>query len=304
MSVFELQQTKRRKSEVTGSTMYGRWRRERVHGQGRGARRWHERAIDDRFQIGKVYCREQPAIVQGRMQEFYQCDFDYVLEALQLHVAIGINSRLILDGIFSAFDVPKDLIRSISSAVNKLDKMPRAEVKKEVEGKGLGSTITDRLGGYLLQDKDTVWKLPLHNSDPLLSANEDLDFSLARGLDYYTGRMYEEVMENANSQLLVGSIAAGGQYYNLTGMFSKHNDIPCVGSTTPSRNHRGFQCPRKSIDVAEKSVVVVVFLEEDADAPGLRGMHIKFLILPDRNIETAAVVDRNEMVDEVKKGLA
>jgi histidyl-tRNA synthetase len=96
-----------------------------------------------RYQIAKVYRRDQPAMTKGRMREFYQCDFDIagsydamIPDAEVLKIAtdvfdslgwesytIKINHRKVLDGIFKAAGVPEDLIRPISSAVDKLDKV-------------------------------------------------------------------------------------------------------------------------------------------------------------------------------------
>lgn len=226
-----------------------------------------------RFQIGKVYRRDQPAVTQGRMREFFQCDFDYagqcdlmvadaevvciaaeVFEALGISVVIRINHRLILNGMFATVGVPEDLIRPISSAVDKLDKLPWKEVKKEMEEKGLDASVAAKLGEYLLLDKvpDANSTLAFLKTDVLLSANQDvqqgvkemellvsylraynvsnyvqLDLSLARGLDYYTGLIYEVVAQNQTGTS-VGSIAAGGRYDNLAGMFSSR-DVPCVG---------------------------------------------------------------------------
>ncbi|KAF1832774.1 histidyl-tRNA synthetase [Decorospora gaudefroyi] len=214
-----------------------------------------------RFQIGKVYRRDQPAVSRGRMREFFQCDFDYagefdsmvpdaevvsitaeVFEALDLPVTIRINHRLILDGLFSA-----------------LDKLPWDEVQKEMETKGLDASVATKLGGYVLLGSagefDLAASLEMLKSDPLLLKNADIqkgveevelllqylnaygvatyvkfDLSLARGLDYYTGLIYEVVLddEGTEAKLQVGSVAAGGRYDSLVGKFSSR-DIPCVG---------------------------------------------------------------------------
>lgn len=96
-----------------------------------------------RYHIAKVYRRDQPAMTKGRMREFYQCDFDIagvydpmlpdaeilritteVLDGLNLgSYTIKINHRQILDGLFQICGVPTDKIRTISSAVDKLDKV-------------------------------------------------------------------------------------------------------------------------------------------------------------------------------------
>jgi histidyl-tRNA synthetase len=220
-----------------------------------------------------VYRRDQPAISQGRMREFFQCDFDIagafdstvtyaeiisiaaeVFEALNLGVTIRINNRLILDGILKAAGVPEEKVRPISSAVEKLDKLPLADGKKEMIEKNLAPDVADRLGTYvaradtnraLLETLEVLW------SDDMLSSNEDVkkgiaemeglyrllsksdvtryvkfDLSLARGLNYYTGLVYEVVP--IDTSLKIGSIAARDRYDRLVGNFSKR-DIPCVG---------------------------------------------------------------------------
>lgn len=227
-----------------------------------------------RYQIAKVYRRDQPAIARGRLREFYQCDFDIagiydpmipdaeilcviaeVFEALELEMTIKLNHRKILDGIFAVAGVPADKTRSISSAVDKLDKAPWAEVKKEmVEEKVLSEETADRIGIYVQRSGSMREMLEALKSDAELCANEAIkagiadldllasyseamditdkisfDLSLARGLDYYTGLIYEVIPKSSkNQQSQVGSIAAGGRYDNLVGMYGKHA-IPCVG---------------------------------------------------------------------------
>ncbi|RCI07024.1 Cytoplasmic and mitochondrial histidine tRNA synthetase [Rhizopus stolonifer] len=255
-----------------------------------------------RYQIAKVYRRDQPAMTKGRMREFYQCDFDIagtydamipdseilriLCEALtDLDVGkftVKINHRKILDGIFEVCGVPEANIRPISSAVDKLDKLPWADVKKEmVEEKGLAVESADKIGEYV-KHKGGRDLLEMLKKDTVLMANANaaaglkdmetlfdyleifdvmdlmsFDLSLARGLDYYTGIIYEAVTEKSappqlaegvkpkkkegtdeldESTVGVGSIAAGGRYDNLVGMFSGKNkkgvpnlQIPCVG---------------------------------------------------------------------------
>ncbi|KAG5930304.1 hypothetical protein E4U42_002228 [Claviceps africana] len=242
-----------------------------------------------RYHIAKVYRRDQPAIARGRFREFHQCDFDIagvydpmipdaevlriiveVFEALKLGVTIKLNHRQVLDGMFAVAGVTQDKIRSISSAVDKLDKMSWEDVKKEmVEEKGLEAEVADRIGEYVRHAGTISQTLALLNSKPELVANEQVkrglddmtllatyvdafgisdkisfDLSLARGLDYYTGLIYEVINqppkpeEGAASSgkkakkddpaSQVGSIAAGGRYDNLVGMYGKRQ-IPCVG---------------------------------------------------------------------------
>lgn len=251
-----------------------------------------------RYHIAKVYRRDQPAMTKGRFREFYQCDFDIAgtydamvpdaeclcvlaetLDALDIGAfTIKLNHRKLLDAIFAVCGVPDDKIRTISSAVDKLDKSPWDEVKHEmVVEKGLSEDAADRIGTYVLQrgGRELIAKLRedtalMQNSKAVEGlADMDLlfqyldvygvvdrvsfDLSLARGLDYYTGVIYEAVTalsapptkEGAPAQrktkdngeldentVGVGSIAAGGRYDHLVGMFcgAKRPDaVPCVG---------------------------------------------------------------------------
>lgn len=237
-----------------------------------------------RYQLAKVYRRDQPAIARGRLREFHQCDFDIagaydpmipdaetlriiieVFEALGLGITIKLNHRKILDGLFTVAGVTADKIRSISSAVDKLDKAAWPDVKKEMmEEKGLPEDIADRIGEYVRHSGKVTEMVQFLRANETLCANEDVkaglddmallgsylealdvidkitfDLSLARGLDYYTGLIYEvinlpsrknesEKSKKDDPASQVGSIAAGGRYDNLVGMYGKR-PIPCVG---------------------------------------------------------------------------
>lgn len=227
-----------------------------------------------RYQIAKVYRRDQPAISRGRLREFYQCDFDIagvydpmipdaeilciiaeVFEAFKIGIAVKLNNRKILDGLFAVAGVPADKIRATSSAVDKLDKAPWDEVRKELLEKGLSDEVADRVGGYVQRSGGMREMLENIESDAELGANKTLmegvadmkllasyleamdvidkvsfDLSLARGLDYYTGLIYEVVVvaDSASPPTQVGSIAAGGRYDDLVGMYGRR-PLPCVG---------------------------------------------------------------------------
>ncbi|KAI9336629.1 hypothetical protein DFJ73DRAFT_646678, partial [Zopfochytrium polystomum] len=248
-----------------------------------------------RYHIAKVYRRDNPSVNKGRMREFYQCDFDIAgeygsmipdAEAVRVMVEVlksvdigafkvKINNRKILDGMFEVCGVPPEKFRAISSAVDKLDKSPWAEVKVEmVKDKGLPEEVADRIAEYV-KHAGGAEICNILEADEAFSKNKrgmegvadmrllfqyldilgvkdymSFDLSLARGLDYYTGVIYEAVFE-ANTvfclspvidSLLfsipalpcteategVGSIAAGGRYDELVGMFCGRR-IPCVG---------------------------------------------------------------------------
>merc|ERR1711963_585201 len=172
---------------------------------------------------------------------------------------IKVNHRQILDGIFEHCGVSNDKFRTICSSVDKLDKSPWDEVKKEmVEEKGLDPVIADKIGDFvkLSGGQDLIDKLLSSDLGQNKSAKAGLegmklflkysqiygcgdvvsfDLSLARGLDYYTGIIYEAVLldENVDEKgeaIHVGSVAGGGRYDKLVGMFDpKKRDVPCVG---------------------------------------------------------------------------
>lgn len=227
-----------------------------------------------RFHIGKVYRRDQPALSRGRYREFYQCDFDIagvygrmvpdseclavaceILDALPIgDFGVKLNHRRLLDAILDICGVPAEKFRTICSAVDKLDKEPWSEVRREmVEDKGLTGEVADRIGEFVVL-KGEPWEMYQSLMDGkkfgehkgALEAMEDLricfeyldamdklkflsfDLSLARGLDYYTGVIYEAVCMNGNTQ--VGSIGGGGRYDNLVSMFQEAGKVtPCVG---------------------------------------------------------------------------
>jgi len=202
---------------------------------------------------------------------------------------IKVNHRKVLDGMFQVCGVPQDKIRSISSAVDKLDKAEWTEVYREmVDEKGLDPAIAERIGTFVKPEGDlaiganyrdrSLKVLESLESNTELMANElakqgvldlrllfdyldiwnctqyvYLDMSLARGLDYYTGPIWEVLAEGSKPKNLngaksssnskknadddrsndpsvgIGSIAAGGRYDNLVGMYSKKGTIPCCG---------------------------------------------------------------------------
>ncbi|XP_044589082.1 histidine--tRNA ligase isoform X2 [Cotesia glomerata] len=224
-----------------------------------------------RYHIAKVYRRDNPAMTRGRYREFYQCDFDIAgefdamlpdaecvrivseaLTALDIGAfVIKVNHRCLLDGIFAACGVPDDKFRTICSSVDKLDKSPWEEVRKEmIDEKQLDPSIADKIGGYVSKHGDAKLIEELRQNELLMkqpAAKQGLDamelllkycdlfkvtdkvvfdLSLARGLDYYTGVIYEAVLTDSE----VGSVAGGGRYDNLVGMFDpKKKTVPCVG---------------------------------------------------------------------------
>ncbi|XP_069510318.1 histidine--tRNA ligase, cytoplasmic [Ambystoma mexicanum] len=192
-----------------------------------------------------------------------------ILSELQLgDFLIKVNDRRILDGMFAVCGVPDSKFRTICSSVDKLDKTPWQDVKNEMVGeKGLLPEVADRIGEYvqkngglemieqLLQDPNLSQnKLSLEGLGDMKTLFEYLtlfgvtsqisfDLSLARGLDYYTGVIYEAILtqdqkesqvqqqnDHNEEALSVGSVAGGGRYDGLVGMFDpKGRKVPCVG---------------------------------------------------------------------------
>ncbi len=164
---------------------------------------------------------------------------------------VKINHRKILDAMLDIAGVPASKFRPICSAIDKLDKETWETVKKEmVEEKGLEEHVADKIGEFVVlrgNPREVLAKLqdaahPLSVHPESAKALEEMnllfeflevmgalgpfsfDLSLARGLDYYTGVIYEAVFKGGT----VGSIAAGGRYDHLVGMFS-NKEVPAVG---------------------------------------------------------------------------
>ncbi|KAJ3295078.1 hypothetical protein HDU79_009914 [Rhizoclosmatium sp. JEL0117] len=209
------------------------------------------------------------------MREFYQCDFDIageygsmIPDSLALKILVNclddlsfgkfkvkVNHRKILDGIFEVCGVPLEKIRTISAAVDKLDKTPWIDVKQEMIQKGLNSEAADLIHRYVSlvgssEICEVLAKIPELAASPRamegvqemrqlfkyldiygVSDKMSFDLSLARGLDYYTGVIFEAIYEADSEETSgVGSIGAGGRYDNLVGMNSATGkQIPCVG---------------------------------------------------------------------------
>ena len=206
-----------------------------------------------RFQIQPVWRADKPQ--KGRYREFYQCDVDMVgsrsqlceLELVQIvdevyrklgiRVALKINNRKVLTGLAEICGFP-DKVTDITVAIDKIDKIGLDAVKEELRGRGLDETGIEKLVPVLTLDGGNAEKLAAMRS--LLASSEEgmkgldeleelfgyisaagirteteLDLSLARGLSYYTGAIFE--VKALDWQ--IGSIGGGGRYDNLTGIF-------------------------------------------------------------------------------------
>ena len=206
-----------------------------------------------RFQIQPVWRADRPQ--KGRYREFYQCDADVVgsdsllneVELVQMldtvfckfgiRVAIKINNRKILSGIAEIIG-EADKITDITVAIDKLDKIGLENVNAELASKGIPQESIAKLQPIILlsgtnQEKLATLKQTLALSETGMKGVEEsefilntiaglgirseveLDLTLARGLNYYTGAIFEVKALDVQ----IGSISGGGRYDNLTGIF-------------------------------------------------------------------------------------
>ena len=206
-----------------------------------------------RFQIQPVWRADRPQ--KGRYREFYQCDADvvgsdsllYEIELVQMidmvfsrfgvRVAIKLNNRKILAGIAESIGQADKMV-DITVAIDKLDKIGLDGVNSELAEKGLPQDAIDRLQpiirmtGSNSEKLDVIAKV-LEGSETGQKGVEEcrfilegagrlglkntleLDLTLARGLNYYTGAIFEVKALDVE----IGSISGGGRYDNLTGIF-------------------------------------------------------------------------------------
>ncbi len=214
-----------------------------------------------RYQIQPVWRADRPQ--KGRYREFYQCDADIVgsksllnemelaliyatvFKKLNVDIELKINSRHILVALAEKCGGADKMI-DISIAIDKLDKAGIEKVKEELLKKGLVREQIATIEKYLEitgtnEEKINKIKTLLGDSEagkkginelefliasPLMDRHTSLtiDFTLARGLNYYTGIIYEVKAR----QIKIGSIGGGGRYDDLTGLFGVP-DVPGVG---------------------------------------------------------------------------
>jgi histidyl-tRNA synthetase len=215
-----------------------------------------------RYQIQPVWRADKPQ--KGRYREFFQCDVDVVgsnsllnevellqiidevFEKLDVRIDIKLNNRKILAGIAETIG-EKDKMVDITVAIDKLDKIGHEAVNNELVNRGLSQSAIDALQPILLLSGSNTEKLAdlkqvLAQSETglkgiaeieeifsyldqiPLKANLELDLTLARGLNYYTGA----IIEVKAHDMVIGSICGGGRYDDLTGIFGK-SDLSGVG---------------------------------------------------------------------------
>ncbi len=215
-----------------------------------------------RFQIQPVWRADRPQ--KGRYREFYQCDadiigsnslineleivqmIDEVFTKLKLKVTIKINNRKLLAGIAERIGYPEKLTE-ITVAIDKLDKIGHEKVYEELKLAGISEDAIELLepmfnfGGPFNEQMQCIEKFlgetdtgvdgiveieKLFSYLDMFKFNNkiELDLTLARGLSYYTGAIFEVVSD----EIQIGSVCGGGRYDDLTGIFGL-KDVSGVG---------------------------------------------------------------------------
>lgn len=210
-----------------------------------------------RYQIQPVWRADRPQ--KGRYREFYQCDVDVIgstsllneaelmqitdeiFKAFRIPVVIKINNRKILSGIAEVVG-EADKLTDICTAIDKLDKIGKEKVCEELIERGVSKEATDRMEPFFcfcgsneqkLVQLDTIFsqseigqkglseirQMLAYAAEMDIQAEIELDITLARGLNYYTGAIFEVKAQGVS----IGSISGGGRYDDLTGIFGLKN---------------------------------------------------------------------------------
>lgn len=219
-----------------------------------------------RYQIQPVWRADRPQPHQGRFREFYQCDIDcvgtesMVVDAEQIAITsellsalaipgflIKINNRKILNGITQYIGLDDSHVSDICISIDKLDKVDWAEVKKELEDKNIPASSIVKLEALLLNEinlqqlkialsKIEIGMQGISELEEIFtyleifgvpSSNYTFELSLARGLDYYTGPIFETKLP---AHPHMGSLSGGGRYNGLIASFGG-KDTPAVGTS-------------------------------------------------------------------------
>lgn len=304
-----------------------------------------------RYQIQPVWRADRPQ--KGRYREFYQCDVDVigsrsllnevelieiagkVFRKLGINVTLKMNNRKILYGIAEIMGHADKMI-DITVAIDKLEKIGLDNVKAELRERGIGDEAIAKLqpilelSGSIGDKTDKLETILAESPTGLIGVGEmrtifgyvaklgidlpiELDLSLARGLNYYTGAIFEV---KAND-FAIGSICGGGRYDNLTGIFGMP-DVSGVGiSFGADRIYDvmvGLNLFPEDVDFATK--VLFVNLGADEEAASLKALEsvrdagIPAEIYPEsgkmkkqmeyanrRNIPYVAIIGSNELAE-------
>ena len=254
--------------------------------------------------IGKAYRGEKPQA--GRFREFYQCDTDIIgrdeldisfdaeivslISALMTKLGfkeykIKINNRKVMNGFFRSLDIenPSDILREI----DKLEKSDKKSVIEELKKLDLDDVKIEKILEFIETKEDVISKLKnldINDEDfwqgveelefvinrvkeiGVKEANFEIDLTISRGLDYYTGTVYETFLKKYPE---FGSICSGGRYDNLASYYTK-NKFPGVGCSIGLT--RLFDCliKKRNIKLTQKtSTEILVIAMEGYDGYGL-----------------------------------
>lgn len=272
-----------------------------------------------RYQIQKVWRGERAQ--KGRFREFYQCDIDvigsssvlidaeipsviyYAFRALGFErFTILVNNRKVLNGFFEELGLSQ-LSPEILRAVDKIDKIGKSGVKKELSNLGIENEPIERILDFVEIDgssEDILAKLnslgvnskgyqqgieelqTLVQSMLLLGIPEDrfrVDLKIARGLDYYTGTVYETVLDDYPD---IGSVCSGGRYDDLASYYTK-TKLPGVGISIGLTRlfTQLLEAGVISVDTESPAQILVMVIDDDGlpaaleTATELRNANIK-----------------------------
>jgi histidyl-tRNA synthetase len=198
-----------------------------------------------RYSIGKVYRRDNPNLSQGRYREFYQCDFDILGEnnvnmmsesvifsmISEILCKLGINDYVIIINdtdnlrtvLIDVLGIEPSKFKNICSTIDKLDKVQYNEIRAELAAKGLSMDQIDKLESILASqtifNPSTKERLDkIYETAEIWGYRNKLQYnlSLARGLDYYNGIIFEVKCKGASStDVFQTSVIAGGRYDGL-----------------------------------------------------------------------------------------
>lgn len=210
-----------------------------------------------RYEMGVVF-RDGP-IKLGRYREFWQCDVDMVgcpyataevelmslvkdfFDSLNLKVKIKINSINVLNAMMEKINIPESLRQKTILIIDKLEKFGVTQVKKELEENSITKEQIESIIDFITFEGNNKQKLdflkteigesPIQEITEIIrltnSENIEFDISLARGLSYYTGTIFEVYLQNSE---LKSSIAAGGRYDKMISNFlNTTQPYPTVG---------------------------------------------------------------------------
>jgi len=242
-----------------------------------------------RYQIGNVW--RYGDVAKARFREFLQADVDIVGSeslladaeviacAIECFNALGIkefyvrlNSRKILNEILKSSKISENKFTDVLRSIDKLDKISTDDVIKEIEGKGISKDSIKKLLTYTkikgesekvfkeageLEGVNELKEIISYLKSMKLDSKVKIDLSLARGLDYYTGPIFEVFAEQG-----IGSIAAGGRYDNLIGLFLGRN-IPATGISLGIERIMEVIKERKIIETTKSKTRVFVVSVND-----------------------------------------